>query len=76
MEEFLKSLIRSEKIPVPFDKIVVNKAVYFMDHEHSVSSSKLRMPKRLPTPLPQNRKFESLVPDWYGRFLKDNANNL
>ena len=73
LEEFFKTMVRKEKIPVPFDKIVVNKVIYFMDHEHDTTSSKQRMPKRLPTPLPQNRKFESLIPDWYGRFLRDNA---
>ena len=72
-EHCFKEMIRKESIPVPFDKITVNKAIYFMEHEHDTTSSKHRMPNRLPTPLPQNRKLESLIPDWYGKFLRDNA---
>ena len=75
-QELYVELLSNESIPVPFEEVVVRKVITFMEHEFQAAGSKNRMPRRLPTPLPQNRKFESLVPEWYGQFLKDNANSL
>ena len=61
---------------MPFDEAIVKQAVIFMSHEYSTSGSRNRMPKRLPRPLPQNCRFEVLIPEWHGNFLKNATNTI
>lgn len=68
--DMLMDLIKSQKIFVPFDLRVLKLVYVFMEHEVTTPSSKQRMPRRLPKPLPANRHFDSLVPSWYSNFIK------
>ena len=42
----------------------------FIEHEVAQVSSKQRAPRALPKPLPGNRQFDTLIPQWHADFLK------
>ena len=61
-QEVLKELIQSQSIFIPFGLRVIRLVIAFIEHEMTALSSKQRMPKRLPKPLPTNRNLDTLVP--------------
>lgn len=69
-KEVFKELLASQTIFIPFDLRIIRLVCIFMDHEASMNSSRQRVPRTFPKPLPMMKKFESLVPAWHTQFLK------